>query len=202
MVRFKNFAGDLTPRMVIGAMVAAMIVVGFVPAAGAEGCAGSIAATLIHPLPQPVIVALDPRDDAPESRARAAQFMQGLRDGGAKLDGTPTVSLGIAYSFIGLDSDRPAAPPRDSYTDFGGLAGGMNPALPAETRLRLRPPSHPHDPVTLVLRADLTRHGATQVLWVASLQCQLSEQEATSLAYDLGRLIGGSIGRTMARRVF
>ena len=73
---------------------------------------------------------------------------------------------------------------------------------PGSSRMRLRQPSHPHAPVTLSLRAEVTQPGSTQVAWVLSLQCQMTEQEPVSLAYDVGRMVGGAIGQTLRPRAF
>lgn len=68
--------------------------------------------------------------------------------------------------------------------------------------MRVIPPAHPHSPATLALRAEVTRRGGTQVDWILSLQCQMTEQEPMELAYEVGRLIGGALGRTVPRQAF
>jgi hypothetical protein len=37
---------------------------------------------------------------------------------------------------------------------------------------------------------------------VLSLQCQMTAAEPTVLAYDVGRMVGGAIGRTVQRQPF
>ena len=176
-------------------MVAAM------PAA-AQQCSGSYAATALHPLPQPAVFALDIRDPSPENQRLAQRFMQGVKGTGAKVDGTPTAMISIYYSVLGLGSDSLSGSEGPSYSDFGGFAGGLNRSAPTETRMRMRQPSHPHGPVTLSLRAELARPGTTQVIWVMSLQCQMTEQEPTQLAFEIGRIVGGALGQTVSRTSF
>lgn len=175
---------------------------GALPAA-AQRCAGTYAATALHPLPQPTIVGLDIRDQSPENLRLGRRFMQGARDGGAKIDGTPTAMISINYSLLGLGVGLDARNDggRD-YEDFGGMAGGISRSAPRETRMRLRPPVHPHAPVTLALRAEVVKPGTTQILWVLSLQCQMTEQEPNMLAYDVGRVVGEALGHTVPRRAF
>lgn len=171
--------------------------------AAAQRCTGTYAATALRPLPPPVIVALDIRDPSPENQRLGQRFMQGVRDAGAKVDGTATAGISVFYSVLGLDTDRLSGGGERSFADFGNFSGGgLNPSTPSEARMRVIPPRHPHSPATLALRAEVTHRGSTQVDWVLSLQCQMTEQEPMELAYEIGRLIGGALGRTVPRQAF
>jgi len=170
------------------------------PGAWAQGCVGTYAATALHPLPQPTVAGIDIRDPSPENQRLAARFMQGVRAAGVRTEGAANVAISVTYSLLGLGPDRPGGGESASRSDFAGLSGGLSRGLPPEGRMRIAPPAHPHGPVSLVLRADATRPGAGQVLWVLSLQCRLGETDADTLAEEIGRVVGGALGRTVARR--
>jgi hypothetical protein len=188
------------PRMAAAIGLAGLACVAATPAA-AQRCAGTYAATAIHPLPQPIVARLDIRDNSPENMRLGASFMQGVRDAGTRADGAANAVISINYSVIDLNAGLGGVE-GPSYEGFGGFSDGPDPSLPGSSRLRLRQPSHPHAPVTLSLRAEVTQPGSTQVAWVLSLQCQMTEQEPVSLAYDVGRMVGGTIGQTVRPRAF
>ena len=47
----------------------------------------------------------------------------------------------------------------------------------------------------LILRAEARNAGASAPNWVASLQCTMQGTDNQTLAYQLGYLIGGAIGK-------
>jgi hypothetical protein len=182
----------------------ALLVLGVATAmpAAAQQCPGSYAATALHPLAQPAVYALDIRDPSPENQRLAQRFMEGVRGTGAKVDGTPTAMISIYYSVLGLGSSSLGGDEGPSYSDFGALSGGLSPSMPSESRMRMRQSARPSGPVTLSLRAELARPGTTQVIWVMSLQCQMTIQEPTQLAFEIGRVVGGALGKTVSRSTF
>lgn len=188
------------PRMAAAIALAGLAFVAATPAA-AQRCAGTYAATAIHPLPQPIVARLDIRDKSPENLRLGESFMQGVRDGGTRVDGAVNAVISINYSVIDLNAGMGGIE-GPSYEGFGGFSGGPDPSLPGSSRMRLRQPAHPHAPVTLSLRAEVSQPGGARVDWVLSLQCQMTEQEPVSLAYEVGRMIGGTIGQTVRPRAF
>jgi len=192
--------GKRSRSYLVAGFVAVLMLASGGQAVLAQGCAGSYAATALHPMPQHPVVGLDIRDASPQNVALGQRFMQGIKDGGARIDGTRTVSLSVTYSLLGLDLNRGSSGPERSYDDWSGLAGGLNPTIPSESRMRLSQPARPRGPVTLALRVEMTRTGDSQVIWVMSLQCQYSDTDPMELAYAIGRAVGGSVGRTVGRR--
>jgi len=186
-----------TPMLVCALLVATLAL----PAAAQE-CRGSYAATLLRPAATPTVITLAVHDDSDTNKMLAARFLQGMRDGGAKLDGKPNAQLSISYSILGLEQDRPGGGDGHGFEDFSGFSGGLIPSLPAQSAMRLRLPMHPHGNLTLILRAELSPVGSMRVDWVASVQCTMSDLDPPRLAYDMGRLIGGAAGHTVGRAAF
>jgi hypothetical protein len=170
--------------------------------AAAQECRGSYAATLLHPIAVPTVITLDVHDDSDTNKMLAARFLQGMRDGGAKLDGRPNAQLSLSYSILGLERDRPGGGEGPGFADFSGFSGGSIPSVPAQSAMRLRSPVHPHGNLTLTLRAELSAVGSTRIDWVASVQCTMSDLDPPWLAYDMGRLLGRAAGHTVARAAF
>lgn len=183
------------------------VVLAFPVAAAAQGCAGTYAATALHALAHPVVVGLDVRDATPEHEVLAQRFLQGARDGGVKTEGAVTTMIGINYSVLRAETG-PSWGRSDllSSDHFGGLREGIDPPpVPAVFNgrmLRQREQMPQRQPVTLTLRAEATRPGAAQVLWVMSLQCQVQTADAAVIAYELGRVVGQAVGRTVPRQAF
>jgi len=185
-----------TPTLVCTLLAATLAL----PAAAQE-CRGTYAATLLHPVALPTVIARAVHDDSDTNKMLAARFLQGMRDGGAKLDGKPNAQLNISYSIVGLEQNRPGEDGH-SFEDFSGFSTGLIPSLPAQSAMRLQLPMHPHGNLTLTLRAELSAVGSMRVDRVASVQCTMSGLDPPRLAYDMGRLIGGAAGRTAGRAAF
>jgi len=183
-------------------LVCALLAASLALPAVAQECRGSYAATLLHPVVIPTVITLAVHDDSDTNKTLAARFLQGMHDGGAKLDGRPNAQLSISYSILGLERDRPGGGGGRSFEDLSGFSGGPSQSLPAQSAMRLRLPMHPHGNLTLMLRAELSAVGSMRVDWVASVQCTMSDLDPPRLAYDMGRLIGGAAGRTMGRTAF
>ena len=55
----------------------------------------------------------------------------------------------------------------------------------------------------LALRVDATEGKNTRIAWVASLQCQITGRpDDGGVAQELGRVIGGALGKRVERQAF
>jgi hypothetical protein len=54
----------------------------------------------------------------------------------------------------------------------------------------------------LALRVDATEGKNTRIAWVASLQCQTTGSDDGGVAQELGRVIGGALGKRVERQAF
>jgi hypothetical protein len=161
------------------------------PAAAMESCSGTYSATLIQPLPNPLVVALIVYDDSPRNLALAAQFKAGMQSAGVAVSGTPTVRLSLTVALNGGTDD--AAPVPSSDNSFSWMSGGIRPQAPDQTQFGRASQDTP--PVTVQLRADVRPESGGPVAWVATLRCAMQGNDEQRLAYDIGVVIGRAIGR-------
>jgi hypothetical protein len=174
-----------------------------------DSCAGQYSAALLQALPVPNVVALDLRDSSDTNVALARAFTDGLRAAGQRVDGTATTKLTLIYQTIGQNnaSAGGAGSPGGAgsgWSDWSGdnapwLQGGQSAALPDMPRYDMFSPAPAPQPVIRMLRAQLRDAQSNAVDWVATLQCTPQGNDNRQLAYDLGTLIGGAIGKRIDR---
>lgn len=182
------------------------------PAAAMQGCSGQFSAAAIRPLPKPLVVALDVRDTTPMNTGLANAFKRGLAESGHPAEPpSPNAALSVTYRIVGLGGsgggggsdpvirDAPLGTGR-SWTDPTTssaiwMRGGQTAALPGMPRFGTSNQPSPSQPQTLFLRAEVRPVGSEQVAWVGVVQCTLQSTDDQGLAHQLGRLIGGAIGK-------
>jgi hypothetical protein len=185
-------------RLLGGAGLALLACLAASPGRAMESCSGSYAATLLHKLPKPLVVGLVIQDDSPRNIDLAARFTAGLQRAGIAVGGAASMQLSLLVTITGRGGPDDAAPPPDSA--FTWWNGGIDQQLPEQSRfggVRQNP-----GPATLRLRAELRRSLADPVAWVATLQCAMQGSDERQLAYDIGTVIGGAIGRRVERKSF
>jgi len=173
-------------------------------ASAAPSCQGTYAATSLHPLPERVVVDLDIRDRSPRNLMLADRFLRGVREAGVAVAQDANVLLHVSTSRLGETSSGAPRGAERTYSELGGLAGGgMRPRLvplPATGMKASR--SAPAGQPLLALRVDATEGKNTRIAWVASLQCQTTGSDDGGVAQELGRVIGGALGKRVERRAF
>jgi hypothetical protein len=75
------------------------------------------------------------------------------------------------------------------------LQGGETAALPGLPSYTLFSPKPAVQSAILFLRAQVRPTGASVAAWIATVQCTIQPVDNAQLAYQLGRLIGGAIGK-------
>ncbi len=188
-----------TTRRLAGACAAIAAVIASQPGWAMGSCSGSYAATLLRPLPAPLAVGLVIRDDSPRNVDLAARFTAGLQKAGIDVTGAATMQLTLVATLSNNAgfADAPV-PPSDS--SFSWWNGGVDRQLPGQSQFggnRQDP-----GPVTLRLRAELRASPSDPVAWVATLQCAMQGSDERQLAYDIGTVIGGAIGKRTERTPF
>jgi len=162
-------------------------------------CNGTYAATLLQPLPTPMVVALDIRDDSPANVRMGDRFLAGLRDAGVAVGAAPNVVLHVAtYRIIGTPK-RPEDGEERSYSEMSGLGGGHQYEVPAVSGVPLVPRGPSAAPM-LILRIEATEGQAQRTSWVASVQCQLIGTDDGQRAQDIGRVLGAVLGQRVELR--
>ena len=160
-------------------------------------CTGEVSATLLSPLPAPLVVGLHLMDNSPRNIELANRFKAGLKQAGIVTDGKPTVQLTMNVTVMTQAPNNAAPIP---LQDDNWMNGGLAPSLPDQSRLGGNRQSP--GPTTLLMRAEIRRTPADRVAWVAVLQCTEIGDDQPARAYDLGTVIGATIGQRVDQRRF
>ena len=175
-------------------------------ASAAPSCQGTYAATSLQPLPDRVVVDLDIRDRSPRNLMLADRFLKGVREAGVAVGQEANVLLHVSTSRLGGTSSGAPRGAERTYSELGGLAGGgMRPRLPPvpTTGMKASRSAAPAAQPLLALRVDATEGKNTRIIWVASLQCQMTGRpDDGGVAQELGRVIGGALGKRVERQAF
>ena len=172
-------------------------------AAHGEVCHGTLVATALRPLPQPLVIALELRDPSDRNKELAALFTASMRSAGTKVDGAASARLHLTYSIMGGAQDRGGmGGVEHSIDDLGSVSDLGGQALPQMPSRRFARPAPTPVSGLLFLRAEISALGSERVDWVASVQCQVGAATAEDLASQMGRLIGEAAGRSVPRASF
>ena len=185
-------------------LLAASVMVWCGGASATPSCQGTYAATSLQPLPERVVVDLDIRDRSPRNLTLAERFLGGVREAGVAVGQDANVLLHVSTSRLGETSSGATRGAERTYSELGGLAGGgMRPKLPPmpATGTRASRPAPTAQPL-LVLRMDATVGKDTRSAWIASVQCRMIGSDEGDVAQELGRVIGGALGRKVERQAF
>ena len=185
-------------------LLAASVIAWGSGASAAPSCQGTYAATSLQPLPERVVVDLDIRDRSPRNLALADRFLKGVREAGVAVGQDANVLLHVSTSRLGGTSSGAPRGAERTYSELGGLAGGgMRPRLsPLPTTDMKASRSAPAAQPLLTLRVDATEGKNTRIAWIASLQCQMTGSDDGDVAQELGRVIGGMLGKGVERQAF
>jgi hypothetical protein len=162
-------------------------------------CEGTYATESLKPLPARIVVGLDIHDPSPEHLRLADRFLAGLREAGVAVGPQPNVLLSISSSRLDTSSDQQGGGAQPSYPGFSGLQGGIQLSLPAIPETHLTAPASPPPPPELLFRVEATEAQAARSSWVANVRCQMVGTDDGARAQDLGRVIGGALGRRIDR---
>ena len=185
-------------------LLAASVMVWCGGASATPSCQGTYAATLLQPLPERMVVDLYIRDRSRRNLMLADRFLRGAREAGIAVGPDANVLLHVSTSRLGETSAGAARGAEGTYSELGGLAGGgMRPELPPmpATGTRASRPAPTAQPL-LVLRMDATVGTDTRSAWIASAQCRMTGSDEGDVAQELGRVIGGTLGKKVERQAF
>jgi hypothetical protein len=189
------------------AVGAAFMAIGIGQASAMDSCTGKYSAALLHPLAEPAVVALDLHDSSDVNAALGQAFTNGMREAGQVVSGAPTVKLSLSYQVIGQGGGdagggglNQGGGGQTGWSNWSGggaaaLQGGQTLALPDFPRNDVFSPQQPVQSALLVLRVEARNTQNNTLDWVASVQCTMQGTDNQTLAYQLGYLIGGVIGK-------
>jgi hypothetical protein len=184
-------------------VAACLFTVGLAGAAGAtETCQGTFAAELLHPLPAPVIAGLDLHDRSPDHLRLGERFLAGMRSAGVDVGPRPNVLLSITSSRLEIPADQPDSRAERDATPPSGLQGGVQQSLPAMPDTYIGETSSPPSPPTAIYRVEAKEPSAAEISWVANVQCKMLGTDEGAAVEDLGRVIGGALGKRIERGPF
>lgn len=169
-------------------------------ASALPNCEGTYAATPIQPLPATVSVGLDIHDASPENQRLGQQFLAGIGSMGVMVGPRPNVLLHVTASILGGATSRSSNQTEQYYPGLSAFQGGINPAPPVIPRTSPLTQRNSSAASLLIVRIDATEGQSTRVSWVASVQCQRTGGDDGQLAYELGRVIGSTLGQRIERR--
>jgi hypothetical protein len=174
------------------------------PAAAMESCTGQYSAAALSPLPTPVLVSLDLSGSTITSPDLAQAFTRGMQDAGQPMQGPSNAILTLSWSVTGqggagnggaFTGSNTAGWSNWSGSNTPWMQGGETAALPGIPSYTMFSPKPAVQSALLFLRAELRPTGARVAAWIATVQCTIQPVDNKQLAYQLGRLIGGAIGK-------
>jgi hypothetical protein len=166
------------------------------PAAAMTTCEGTYSAMALLPLPAAIVIGVDVHDRSPENLRLAERFLAGIRKAGVAVGPEPNVLLHVGTSRYNLPLGSREA---RNLPELSGLQGGVEVGLPAMPDTRFGTPRAVSSPPPLNLRVDATEGQKPRISWTAVVQCRRTSADNGALAEDLGRLIGGALGRRIDR---
>ncbi len=174
---------------------AEILVVTFAGAAAAmTTCEGTYSAMALRPLPAAIVVGVDIHDRSPENLRLAERFLAGIRKAGVAVGPGPNVLLHVGTSRYNLPLGGGGRGARN-LPELSGLRSGMEVGLPTMPDTRFGTPRPVSSPPPLNLRVDATEGQKPRISWTVVVQCRRLGADNGALAEDLGRLIGGALGR-------
>jgi hypothetical protein len=155
---------------------------------------------LLSALPVPTAVAVDVPDSTPTNANLVQAFTRGMTEAGQNTGSSPTAKLALTWQITGQgggggnDGNTPDGTTGDG-SNWSGLQGGETAALPGIPSYDMFAPKQAVQSALLFMRAQLQPVGSNTPVWIATLQCTLQPVDNQQLAYQLGYLIGGAIGK-------
>jgi len=198
------------PGGVAVAAGAAFLALSLGQARAMDSCSGQYSAALLHPLPTPLVAAVQLSINTPRNASLAQAFTNGMREAGLTVSGSPTVMLTMTSQVLGQggggtgdDELHPGSGAQSGVSNWSGggaasLRGGQTSALPDFPSSDMFAPQQPVQSALLILRVEAHNAQDNSLSWVAVLQCTMQGTDDQRRAYEIGRLIGGSIGKRVA----
>lgn len=159
-----------------------------------SSCTGNLAASLVHPLPSPLTVALQNSVDNSANPALARQFVNGLRQAGVTVSDQGNVMLSLTVTLV------PSAASVSAARGLGGTYKGF------DWNSGEQVPGPGQGPgiqsANLSMSITLTDNAQSTLSWVATLQCKVQSTSSTTVAAFMGEVIGRSLGMNIDRKAF
>jgi hypothetical protein len=165
-------------------------------------CEGTYTAMSLRPLPEHVVVGIDVRDQSPTNLRLAERFLAGIRNAGIEVGPNPNVLLHVGSSGSQQSLGRSESLYVRGEPELAGIQGGMQISPPTIPDTRFGTPRSSSSPPPLNLRVDATIAKAARISWTTVVRCRRTGADEGALAEDLGRAIGGILGKRIDPRPF
>jgi hypothetical protein len=152
-------------------MAAALVATGGTPALAGDACTGTYMTTQMQKIPLPVTVRLA---QEPENPKLATRFLDGVREGGGQID--PASPLQMTLAFTLTTAGGAQVYNNFSWADQSGAFVNVQAAA-------------------VEMTAQVMDTTSYAYVWAASASCRVQVADAGAVAYELGRLIGRTLGR-------
>jgi hypothetical protein len=162
----------------------------FATAMAMDTCSGQVSAAALHPLPNPTVAVLDLFDNSARSLELGSAFTDGMKRGGMRVDGTPTVKAVVTISILGGGGRSRSRYREADRNDWASLGGGVYRAPPDQPNNSILTPASPEQTPPLIVRIELRDAAGRQVDWIATLQCTPRGGDDQRLAFEIGELVG------------
>ena len=147
-----------------------------------QTCSGSLRTSLIHPLPKPMTVTLQPAVQDSANPQLTQQFANGLQSAGVALSPQGNMTLNLAVSLTAAPS-APAGAVSGRFKGFDWVSGEPVPGQSVTLTS-----------ANLTLGVTLADNAQSTQSWIASLTCVVRGNDSAALARELGEIVGRSIG--------
>jgi hypothetical protein len=153
----------------------------------AGSCSGTLGTALLHPLPNPVTVALQTSVDDSANPVLAQRFVDGLQRAGVAVSPQGNMTLSLTVSLVPSASASSAV--GGTYKGFDWVSGEQAPGQGTSIRS-----------ANLSLSVTLTDNTQSTQSWIATAQCVVQTDDSGALAEDIGEVIGRNIGQNFDSR--
>jgi hypothetical protein len=152
-------------------LTAALLGVSFTPARAGDACTGTYMTTQMKQIPLPVTVSLS---SDPENPALAGRFLEGMRAAGGQIDAASPLKITLVFTLTTAGGAQV----------FNNFSWGQQGGAPVNLQSG-----------SIELTAQVMDTNTYAYVWAASASCRIKVPDAGPVAYELGRLIGRTLGR-------
>jgi hypothetical protein len=156
-------------------------------------CQGSVTGSVLAPLHKPIAASIVTPVGERANPTLTQRFLEGVQAAGVAVvqDGQGNTSLNMTFTVTPPSNGGPGSA-AGTYKGFGWMSGET---IPGGAGSSMRGS-------ILALTVEATNTATQSLAWVGTFQCTIRSDDAASLAEDLGRVVGRSLGNSISERSF
>jgi hypothetical protein len=152
-------------------------------------CTGTLRASMVHPLPKPLVVGTERSLQDTANPELAQRFANGLQNAGVTLGDGGNATLSMAVSVVASASGTSVT--SGTYKGFEWMSGKPVGTAGAAPGLRS---------AALSISVIVTDNVAIAQAWIATVDCRVQTDDPGALAEFLGNMIGRTMGQNIDRK--